>query len=362
MIQDRINALRDFLREKNLDGVIINKLENVFYFSGFTGDDTMLVVSAEDAALVTDFRYIEQATAEAPLFRIVKQEKGFIQKLAETISSMKINRIGFEGAALVWDWYGQIKNNLPDNALLESVNLNSLRQIKEKEEIECIRQAMSISDKAFDDILHFIRSGISENAVAARLENVMRSLGSQRPAFTTIVASGRRGSLPHGTATEKLINPGEFVTMDYGAVYKGYHSDMTRTVCVGKADAKQREVYDAVLEAQLLGVSLVKPGASCREVDGEVRRFLDRHGFAEYFGHGLGHSLGLEIHEAPSLSPRNEGTKLMANVLITVEPGVYIPDWGGVRIEDTVLVTDNGREILTSSPKELIEIPYSADF
>jgi Xaa-Pro aminopeptidase len=155
-----------------------------------------------------------------------------------------------------------------------------------------------------------------------------------------------------------LINAGEFVTMDYGAVYEGYHSDITRTICVGHADSKQRDIYDAVLQAQLLGLSLVRPGASGKSVDGEVRKYLHERGYAEYFGHGLGHSLGLEIHEAPTLSPRSTCEALQPNTLITVEPGVYIPDWGGVRIEDTVLVTDTSNDVLTSSSKELMELTF----
>ena len=358
MIKDRIEALRDYLHDQRLDGVIINKLENLHYFSGFTGDDTMLVVSAEDAVLVTDFRYVEQARQEAPDYRLAKQEKGLLLRVAEVVQELGITQVGFEGAALVVDWYGKIKEQVGDRITLKSVNLNDLRQIKDQEELECIRKAVAISDKAFEDIITYIKPGISENQVAARLEGVMRSLGSQRPAFTTITASGKRGSLPHGTATEKLINAGEFVTMDYGAVYKGYHSDITRTLCVGRADVKQRDVYDAVLQAQLLGVSLVRPGAAGKAVDGEVRKYLHARGYAEYFGHGLGHSLGLEIHESPTLSPRSTCEGLQPNTLITVEPGVYIPHWGGVRIEDTVLVTDTSHEVLTSSPKELIELTY----
>lgn len=356
MVKERIKALRDYLKDKQLDGAIISKEENLFYFSGFTGDDSMLVISRDEAKLVTDFRYIEQAGVQAPDYEVIKQEEGLLGKVAETAKAMGLKKIGFEGNSLVWDWHSSIRRALPDNVSMKSVQLDHLRQIKEQEEIQCIKKAMSISDQAFDDILGFIRPGISEIDVAARLESVMLSLGSMRPAFATIVASGTRGSLPHGTATEKLINHGEFVTMDYGAVYKGYHSDMTRTVCVGPADDKQRAVYDTVLKAQLMGLSLVKPGASGKSVDGEVRKFLTQQGYGAYFGHGLGHSLGLEIHEAPSLSPRSQCTGLMPNMLITVEPGIYIPDWGGVRIEDTVLVTDDSKEVLTTSPKDLIEL------
>ncbi len=356
MIKDRIRALRDYIKDKGLEGVLVSKEENLHYFSGFTGDDTMLVVTHDDAVIVTDFRYVEQAQNEAPEYRIAKQEKGLLLRVSEVIKELGIKKLGFEGGSLVFDWYGKIKELVGDGVSFSSLELNSLRQIKDQEELNCIRRAVAISDKAFEDIITFIKPGMSENQVAARLEGVMRSLGSQRPAFTTIVASGKRGSLPHGTATEKLINAGEFVTMDYGAVYEGYHSDITRTICLGPADDRQRDVYDAVLKAQLLGLSLVKPGAAGKAVDGAVRRYLHERGYAEYFGHGLGHSLGLEIHEAPTLSPRSTCEALHPNTLITVEPGVYIPDWGGVRIEDTVLVTDTSGEALTSVTKELIEL------
>ncbi|WP_027406253.1 Xaa-Pro peptidase family protein [Anaerovibrio sp. RM50] len=355
-MKDRIRALRDYIKDKGLEGVLVSKEENLHYFSGFTGDDTMLVVTHDDAVIVTDFRYVEQAQNEAPEYRIAKQEKGLLLRVSEVIKELGIKKLGFEGGSLVFDWYGKIKELVGDGVSFSSLELNSLRQIKDQEELNCIRRAVAISDKAFEDIITFIKPGMSENQVAARLEGVMRSLGSQRPAFTTIVASGKRGSLPHGTATEKLINAGEFVTMDYGAVYEGYHSDITRTICLGPADDRQRDVYDAVLKAQLLGLSLVKPGAAGKAVDGAVRRYLHERGYAEYFGHGLGHSLGLEIHEAPTLSPRSTCEALHPNTLITVEPGVYIPDWGGVRIEDTVLVTDTSGEALTSVTKELIEL------
>ncbi|MCR5175853.1 MAG: Xaa-Pro peptidase family protein [Anaerovibrio sp.] len=357
MIEERINALRAYIREQNVDGMIISKLENIIYFSGFTGDDSLLVITMDEAIIVTDFRYIEQAGSEAPDFSVVRQEKGLLGKTAELLKKLGIKVVGFEGDSLVFDWYSKIKEGTGEELEFKSLQLNTLRQVKDREEIACLEKAVEISDKAFDVILKYIRPGMSENEVAVKLESTMRELGSMRPAFATIVASGVRGSLPHGTPTEKLINPGEFVTMDYGAVYKGYHSDITRTICVGKADEKQRDVYDAVLQAQLLGVSLVKPGASGKAVDGSVRKYLNERGYAEFFGHGLGHGVGLEIHEGPTLSPRSQCEALVENMLVTVEPGVYIPDWGGVRIEDTVLVTGTGRKALTSCTKELIELP-----
>lgn len=356
MYKDRLIHLRDFLREQGLDGVVVSKPENLQYFSGFTGNDSMLVIGMNTAQLVTDFRYVEQAAEEAPDFQVKRQEKGLLKRVAEVINEDGLSKVGFEGSNLCFDWHKRIAGHLRDVDFSHSVSLDSLRQIKSAEELDCIGRAMRIGDEAFNYILTYIRPGISENDVAAALENFMRQRGSQRPSFATIVASGKRGSLPHGTATEKLINVGEFVTMDYGAVYKGYHSDMTRTICVGAADEKQRLVYDTVLKAQQLGLSLVRPGASGKDVDREVRRQIDAAGYGRYFGHGLGHSVGLEIHEEPRLSPSSTCEALAAGMLVTVEPGIYIPDWGGVRIEDTVVVTDDGCDVLTHSPKELIEL------
>ena len=356
MYKDRLIGLREYLREQELDGVVVSKLENLHYFSGFTGDDSMLVIGMNTAQLVTDFRYVEQAAREAPDFKVKKQEKGLLKRVAEVINEDGLSRVGFEGGSLCYDWHRKIAGQLHDVDFTHSVSLDSLRQVKSQEELACIRRAMEIGDEAFEYILTYIRPGISELDVAAALENCMRQKGSQRPSFDTIVASGKRGSLPHGTATEKLINVGEFVTMDYGAVYKGYHSDMTRTVCMGRADEKQRHVYSTVLKAQELGVSLVQPGASGKEVDRLVRQQIAEAGYGRYFGHGLGHSVGLEIHEEPRLSPSSTCEALAENMLVTVEPGIYIPDWGGVRIEDTVVVNEGGCEILTHSPKELIEL------
>ena len=356
MIPERLEHLRAFLDAKGVDAVVINKYVNLHYFSGFRGDDTLLLVSRDRAFLVTDFRYTEQAATQAPLYEIVEQKHGLLQKAAECVLKAGWKKVAFEGNALLYDDFARLAGLLKDIDFTYALNLSGLRVIKEAEELECIKKAVEISDAAFADIVKFMRPGMREEEVAARLETVMRSLGSERPAFTTIVASGVRGSLPHGIATEKLIVGGEFVTMDYGAVYKGYHSDITRTVCMGKADEKHRDLYDTVLRAQLLGVKLVKPGASGQAVDRAVRDQLAAAGYGKNFGHGLGHSLGLEIHEEPRLSPSSTCESLLPNMLITVEPGVYLPGWGGLRIEDTVLVTAAGGMPLTRSSKQFIEI------
>lgn len=356
MIEDRLKRLRDLLAEEGLDAVLVTKCVNLQYFSGFRGDDTTLVITKDRAVLITDSRYVEQAEVQAPLFEVVKQEKGLWKKTAECVESLDCRRIGFEGSGLLYRDYAKLAELLKAREFQRALNLDELRQVKEAEEVACIRRACGIADEAFSRVLEFLRPGLSEIRVAAYMENCMRELGSERPAFATIVASGERGSLPHGIATEKLIVAGEFVTMDFGAVYEGYHSDITRTVCVGTADERQRKVYSEVLATQLLALEAIRPGASGRAVHEVARASLEKSGLAQYFGHGLGHSLGLEIHEEPRLSPLSTCEALKQGMLVTDEPGVYIPGWGGLRIEDTVLVTETGGEPLTKSSKQLIEV------
>lgn len=358
MIPERLERLRALLEETHLDAVIVNKLAHLYYFSGFRGDDSLLLITKDRAILITDSRYTEQAGQEAPLFDVVKQEEGIWKAVGETLRAIGCRETGFEENALLYSDYVRLREVLETIGaqIPKPVVLDELRQVKEKEEIGFIRRACEIADRAFDDVLGFLRPGVSEIEVAARLETCMRCLGSEKAAFPTIVASGERGSLPHGIATEKLIVAGEFVTMDYGAVYKGYHSDMTRTVCVGRADARQRRVYGEVLKAQLAALGAIRPGISGAEADKIARDSLEKSDLLRYFGHGLGHSLGLEIHEEPRLSPRSKCGHLLPGMLVTDEPGAYIPGWGGLRIEDTVLVTETGSEALTKSSKQLMEL------
>lgn len=356
-MENRIFRLREFLKRQNCDSVIINKEENLHYFSGFTGDDTILLITLNDCYLVTDSRYIEQAKQQTN-FAVFEQKTGLLAKTAQMIEEMGLLSVAFEGNALKYNAYAKLKDCLKDTnvGFSTSVDLDELRIIKDDDEIELIKKAIWISDEAYSHILKYAKAGMSENDIACELETVMRRLGSQRPAFTTIVASGVRGALPHGTATDKLINDGEFVTIDFGAVYKGYHSDITRTFCIGQASDKQREIYDVVLNAQLLGLKEIAPEKSGREVDAPVRNYIKNAGYGQYFGHGLGHGVGLEIHELPRLSPLSPTARLEKNMLVTDEPGIYLPDFGGVRIEDTVLVTADGCQPLTQSDKRLIEI------
>ncbi len=351
----RLQKLYEKISAEEIDALIIYKPANIFYFSGFHGDSTILLIGRDFLKLITDSRYIEQAKIQAKSFELVEQKDGLFKKLIEEIKSCDAKKFGFEGTVLTFDEYTKLKENLP-NVELKSVELDSLRQIKDAEEISNIRTACEIADKAFTEILNFIKPNVTENEVAAELEYLMKKFGAEKNSFDTIVASGVRGSLPHGVASNKKILSGEFVTMDFGAIYNGYCSDITRTICVGKASDNQKKFYNALLEAQLHGLKFIKKGASGKAVDAAVREKLKTYDLEKYFTHGLGHGVGIEIHEEPRLSRLSKCESLQPNMIVTDEPGIYIPNVGGLRIEDTVLVTDGDAETLTNSPKNLIEI------
>lgn len=353
-MEKRLIKLRKFMNENSLDCMLISKPENRRYFSGFSGSAGMLLISKHSNKLLTDFRYTEQAAAQATQYEIVRYSN-IGKTLAEVIKELGVIQVGFEGDFVTYDGHQELANNLQSINLIP-VQLDALRMIKDEAEIVSIKKAVEIADNAFSKILSFIKPGMSEQEVALELEYYMRKFGAEKPAFDTIMASGKRGALPHGRASEKIIEIGDLVTMDFGAVYKGYHSDITRTICMGKATTKQQDIYKIVLAAQLAGVQAVAPGKVGKEVDAISRNVIVNAGFGEFFGHGLGHGLGLNIHEEPRLSPANIHTVLMKNMVVTVEPGIYLPDWGGVRIEDTVLVSDEGCQILTASSKQLIEL------
>lgn len=351
----RLKNLCNKIIAEEIEAVLITKPANLFYFSGFRGDSTILFISKNFCKLITDGRYTEQAKLQTSNFEIIKHTDGLLKKIVDEIKNSNLKKIGFEGKFMTFAEYNCLREELPD-VELKSVELDSLRQIKDETEIELIRQACKIADKAFAEILNFIKAGISEISVAAELEYLMKKFGAEKNSFDTIVASGVRGSLPHGIATDKIICNGEFVTMDFGAIYEGYCSDMTRTICVGNATDNQKKIYDAVLSAQLHGLQIIKVGMSGKACDEAVRDKLKSFNLDEYFIHSLGHSLGIEIHEEPRLSPRSTCESLQKNMIVTDEPGIYIAGVGGVRIEDTVLITEYGTKTLTRSPKNLIEL------
>ncbi len=352
MIEDRVNRLRGFLPEIGVDAFLVSSPENVRYLSGFTGTSGVLLITANEQCLLTDFRYVEQAALEAPQYDVVKVPGAWTKALHALLLDRSVHHLGFEGAHLTYYFYHVLSETL-DGVRLEDARsvFGRLRAVKDEGEIELIRKGVLLVDQAFAHLLTTIRPGTSEREIALELEFYLRRRGGERMAFETILASGARAALPHGTASEKKLERGDLVVCDCGVMWNGYASDFTRTVVVdAEPEDWQDEIYRIVLEAQLAGIDAVKPGVPAAEVDAAARRVIERAGYGEYFGHSTGHGLGLNVHEAPHLSASSEEL-LEAGMVVTVEPGIYLPGRGGVRIEDVVVVRDYGAEVLTTSPK-----------
>ena len=345
--------LPDWLNDRSLHAVVICRRENVRYFSGFAGTAGVLAVTASERRLFVDFRYIEQANLTAPSFQIVRCTGNPLDAALEWLKEADCRQIGFEEDFLTVAEFTRMTAKIDRNCWVP-VRLDTLRAVKEPVEVEKIVAAAEIADEALKKILPMIRPGESEVALAAALEYEMRIRGSEQVAFDTIIASGPRSALPHGVASGRNIEAGDFVVIDFGAVFEGYRSDMTRTMFVGEPTLRHREIYDTVLRAQLAGLSAVKAGAVCRMVDQAARSVIDKAGFGDFFGHGLGHGVGLDVHEDPRLAPSAGEAKLEAGMVVTVEPGIYIPGWGGVRIEDLVVVTEDGCRIISKMDKAMI--------
>lgn len=355
MSTSRLAKLRAAMAQRRVDGILICKPENRVYLSGFTGSAGWLVITANEAYLLTDFRYTEQATAQAPAFTVVKPEGSAHAKIAELCTQHGVKLLGFEGDYITMDDYGQYQSALTGVELLSITGMvEGLRMIKDAEEIEIMSRAAAITDEVWRQILPSVKAGAVERDLAVEMEYLMKKLGGDGVAFETICASGVRSSLPHGRASEKVIEQGDLVTFDFGAAYGGYCSDMTRTVMVGEPTAQQREIYEIVLEAQLRGVAACKPGMTDKELDAVCRDYIVSKGYGDKFGHGTGHGVGRYIHEGPRVGPLGKGVVLEPGMVVTIEPGIYLPGWGGVRIEDTVLVTEDGCRRLTNSPKDLL--------
>jgi len=355
MTEARLTRLREALDERGVDAVLIAKPENRAYLSGFTGSAGLLLISRDKAALITDFRYVEQATAQAPAFTVVKMDSTNQAAVARLLDEWGVKRLGFEGDFLTVDDHQSYQQAAAGCQWTSIAGLvEGLRMIKDEAEIALMRKAAAIADEAFAQILPLIRPGVTERDLATELEYRMKKLGAAGVAFETIVASGARSSLPHGTASDKKVESGDLVTFDFGALYQGYCSDMTRTVMVGEPTDKQREIYGIVLEAQKRGVAACRPGITGKELDDVCRSYIAEKGYGEYFGHGTGHGVGRFIHEGPRISQRGGDVVLRPGMVVTVEPGIYLPGWGGVRIEDMLLVTDSGSESFSQSPKELL--------
>jgi len=366
-MEARLAALRRRFRTLGVANFVVTKLSNIRYLCEFTGSNGLLLVTGKDAYFVTDGRYTNQARQQvggAQVFIYTPAASNAESFTREMKVNREINfrgRIGIEATVMAVDLYQALRRTFPSSQLVETDNVvDDLAMVKDDGEIALIRKAVNITDKVFESVLGDIKPGISEKDIAAEITYRQQKLGAEKDGFDAIVASGPRSALPHGIASNRKIKKGDFVTLDFGCVYEGYPSDMTRTVVVGKASAEQKKIYSIVKEAQARGVEAVKSGIRCADVDAAARDVINRTGYGPQFSHGTGHGLGLwdrvkEVHARPVLSPLSKD-RLKTGMVVTIEPGIYVEGFGGVRIEDDVVVRDGGCEVLTKSSKELLEL------
>lgn len=352
----RRRLLTGQLAEHDLDGFVVSAASNIRYLSAFTGSNGLLLISGGAPVLLTDPRYEIQATRQTDCkVRVVRGP--LIRTMASIIRRKRLGRIGFESSRTDFATWAVLKEALPPSAELQPTAdvIEQQRQVKSRSEIDLIRRSVETCSKAFARAIRRIRPGIREYELAAELDHQMRKLGAEKPAFETVVASGPRSALPHAEPASKTLRSNELVLIDMGAQRQGYASDMTRMVHLGTAGRKVRKLHGAVLEAQLAALDAVKENATASSVDRKARQVLRAHGLDQLFVHSTGHGLGLEVHEPPRIGKRDK-TRLRAGMVVTVEPGVYMEGFGGIRIEDTVVVTKTGCEILTPTPKELLVV------
>jgi Xaa-Pro aminopeptidase len=361
----RLRRLRSELDSRKLSALLVTHLPNVRYLTGFTGSAAALVVPTQGVALLfTDGRYTEQARSEVKGARVKIASVGPLRAAVEYLSKQKKWIVGFEAQRVSVSDFQSITALAKATLKPTAEVVERLRWVKDADELRIMQSAIDLASSVFDAVVPEIAPGVLESALAAEIEYMSKRLGATGMSFDTIVASGKRSALPHGRASSAPVPAKGFVIFDFGVILDGYCSDMTRTVHVGRTDRRAERVYQAVLEAQLAGIKAVKAGVETSEVDQAARAVLEKAGLGGYFTHSTGHGVGLEIHESPGLrkKPKVAGTKkvkadrLEAGMVVTIEPGVYIPGWGGVRIEDMVLVTDSGCEVLTPTAKELVAL------
>lgn len=353
----KVDYLQQYIIDNKLDGMIVYSPNNRRYLSGFTGSTGYLFLTPNSKLFFSDFRYIEQATNQCKDYEIISIKSE--EDIFKYIKKKNILTLGVEKEFMTLTFSDNLFNI---SGVKEVIGIDSLlanlRMIKSEDEISKIQRACEITDLAYEYVLSKIKAGITELEIDFELQTYMRRYPEvEKMAERFIIASGERGSLPHGIASDRHVNSGEFITMDFGCNCDGYWSDVTRTVCLGKADSQQREIYYIVLEAQKAAIKHVRAGMIGREVDKVARDVIEKAGYGKYFGHGLGHSLGLDIHESPRFAQNSQGDIILKEgMIMTVEPGIYIPGFGGVRIEDDIVITQDGCINLTGASKELIEL------
>jgi Xaa-Pro aminopeptidase len=354
-VNNRLKKLRRRLAEKEIDAVLISQPENRRYLSGFDGSAGFLLIAAQKAILATDFRYIEQAGAQAPGYEIFRTTSNINDWFPGLADGLRIKRLGFEAGTITFALHHQLRDALNKKRIpvkLAPVNglAESLRAVKEPAEIALIKKASEITDAAYEYIEGTIRPGLTERQVAWEIEKCLREKGSQALPFEIIVASGPNAALPHARPSERIINAGEPIVIDMGARFNGYASDLSRTICLGTPDDTFRKVYNVVIDAQMTAESIIREGTTGHQADAAARTVIEQAGYGESFGHALGHGVGLATHELPRLGP-GSNEPLTAGTVFTVEPGVYLPGWGGVRIEDTVTMANGQAKPISKARK-----------
>lgn len=355
-MNERARRALEHAGQQGADALVVQSAANRRYLTGFTGSEGTVVIAGDTLHLLVDFRYVEQARQQAPDARIQMYKRDELwSRVADVLQAAGARKLGFEAEHMTYSRWRKLAESVPEGVEVVPVTgaVERARLVKDEGELAIIRRAMAITDQALQAVLPQVRPGIREREVAVQLEFEMRRLGAEGTAFDFIVASGPRSAMPHGVASDRVIERGDFVTFDIGARYQGYCADMTRTVVVGEADERQRAIYDLVLRAQEAALAAVRAGARAADVDAAARSVIADAGYGDAFGHGLGHGVGLDIHEAPALNPRSDDV-LVEGMVVTIEPGVYLEGWGGVRIEDSVVVTASGYELLTFTRKDLM--------
>lgn len=351
--QARLRSARKLFDSHSLDGVLFSSLENIRYLCNFTGSDGALLLTRKDCFFLTDSRYWTQAEEEIRGSLIIHYKKK-IDGMASLLSDLRMRNVGFESAAFTISSHRSLKEKLTAGVNLIPLEneIKNFRAIKDAHELGLTRKAIDISSKAFQDVLGMVKEGAVEKDVALEMEFSIKRNGADVLGFDIIVASGKRSALPHGKASDKRIERGDLILFDYGSRYQGYHSDETCTVVCGDPSPEQKKIYQVVREAHDKAIELVRPGVPIRDLDAAARDHIRNSGYSDYFGHGLGHGVGLAVHEDPFVNADNKDV-VQEGMVFTIEPGIYIPEVGGVRLEDMILVTSQGAEVLTYLPKDL---------
>lgn len=349
----RVRSLRRGVLAAKTEAFLVSSVPNVTYVSGFTGDDSLALVTPDRKYIITDFRYVEQVEQECPGWKCIQRKKDLWSAVSQVLKRQRIRRLGFETAHLSHRNHRLLRKECRGVKLAPLLGeIEELRQVKDSQELTAIEAAIDAQQKAFEEIKDWLRPGLSESKIARELEYRMCRRGAERPAFESIVAAAERGSLPHARATERVVRKGDALLVDWGARRFFYNSDLTRVLHFGRVGRKFERIYSIVRDAQARAIAAIRPGMKFADLDAVARDTISAKGFGKRFGHSLGHGTGLEVHELPGVRKGNE-SQLQPGMVFTIEPGIYIPGWGGVRIEDMVLVTETGARVLSSSEKDL---------